>query len=1018
MNLLRPLQTLLRPPLLVWEHVLVSLVLATLLGRAIAALNSGLFPQKYPQLIVGELAWEVGSKSPDYLILAGFLVAFFLVYPGLRLLSAAIEQTNGSVAEEAFRQLLLYALIPIGLWISYSCLSNDPTLDLILFSTVLLLLVLAFAGAALVKRLETSSKADYVASVGGSVLLVPLALFNGVALMLALSRLNLAWQFQIGAVILAAGVGVGVAIAGLIVLWLRAVSHFELQKQLRFCLGLAQIGLPLYFFALLPTPWIGEQGRFWGDRFTPALYGLIAVLMAISYLDWGKRLRRQRDFKQPTDLFLVLSPLCLVGLLLYIKMPIAGANFLNPDDYHWGEFLLPWWLWQTFHYVPFQDYEPARGLVNYVPGLFANLFFSGDAASYLAVASKPILSVPYFAIALPILANTIGLLPAFLALIVMPSPGGLFEIDLLVTAGLCLLANAFVVQHWVRYLVTWLALCPLLILFAPGNGGLFTIATFPLTAIALYQTRRLERRYLLRGAIVVVGVALVLIVFTPLDQMLLGAIRYGLEQSSLNSVAYGYEWFKSRGSQTFLSYSLWELVRASWIVITVGLGLLTYQVVLQRERVQRSRFLAFTVPVLLIAVLLIPRAAGRIDPGSLSRLGQTSAWIICLLLPIVLMITFERRGRAVSLLGIALVGGLLGFGFEAPPSFERIMQQPVAVVNPIGLNLVNGAAIGLPVLDGVVADPAHLLRLQKVKAIMNAVLEPGETYLDLTNRNAQYFYLGYPPPIQAGAVYNVIHKNQQLRAVQRLQTNPPPVVFAADAASRLSGNQVALRSHLIYRYVVENYVPVAVDQFLLLVQPDRVQRLKALQNAIPAVDAPLIPMVLDADASTRMTLLDYAFELPQLDGVPSSWGRSFGSLKSTMRKVGEVDAKPALNGVETVNGDRYKVTSANPRLTLDVSALNVNGRDTGLLVFDFACKKRSKGQLAIRWQSTSVGSDPEAVMQLTPRNGKQIVPLDAAPRWLLAKGIQTVSVEPLDPACTEFSLSNFSLYQRAEVANN
>lgn len=995
-----------------------GLVLATLMGRAIALLNDGLFSQKYTQLTVGELAWEVGSKSPDYLILAGFLVAFFLIYPGLRLFSAAIQQAQGSIAEEGFRQLLLYALIPVGLWVSYSCISNDPTLDLILFAVVLLLLVLALAGAALAKRLEVRSRTDYIASVGGSVLLIPLALFNGVALMLTFSRLNLAWQGQIGDVIVAAAVGMGVAIALLIAIWLRASNPGSLQKRLRLCLGIAQLGLPLFFFALLPIPWIGEQGRFFGDRFTPALYGLIAVLMVVSYVDWGKRLRSRRDLSQPTDVFSVLSPLCLVGLLLYIKMPIAGANFLNPDDYHWGEFLLPWWLWQTFHYLPFQDYEPARGLVNYVPGLFANLFFTGDAASYIAVAGKPILSVPYYAIALPILANTIGLLPAFLALTVMPSPGGLFEIDLLVTAGLCVLASAFVVQHWVRYLVTWCVLCPLLILFAPGNGGLFTIATFPLTAIALYQTRRLERRYLVRGAIAVVGVALVLIIFTPIEQMLLGALRYGLEQSSLNSVAYGYEWFKSRGSQTFLSYSLWELVRASWIVIAVGLGLLTYQVVLHRDRAGRSRFLAFTVPVLLIAVLLIPRAAGRIDPGSLSRLGATSAWVACLLLPLVLMITFEQRGRAVSLLGIALIGGLLGFGFEAPPSFERAMQQPVAVVNPTGLNVVDGAAIGLPVLDRVVADPAHLLRLQKVKAVMNTLLEPGETYLDLTNRNAQYFYLGYPPPVQAGAVYNLVHKNQQLRAVQRLQTNPPPVVFAADVASRLSGNQVALRSHLIYRYVAENYVPVAVDQFLLLVQPDLIPRLRSVQNAISATDAPLIPMVLEADPATQMTLLDYAFELPQLEGISSSWGRSFGSLASALRKVSDLNAKPTLNGVETVEGDRYKVTGANPSLTLDVSALNLDGRDIGLLVFDFACKKRSKSKLAIRWQSASAGADPEAIVQLTPRNGKQVVPLDAAPRWLSAKGIKTLSLEPIDPACTEFSLSNFSLYQRAEVANN
>jgi len=581
-----------------------------------------------------------------------------------------------------------------------------------------------------------------------------------------------------------------------------------------------------------------------------------------------------------------------------------------------------------------------------------------------------------------------------------------------------LLAEFFFKHKPLTWLMLWLTLCIALILFAPGQGGLFTIATFPLAAFMLYKAIREQRKNLMKGAIAITIAALLLALITPLDQMLLGAIRYGAEQSSLNSVAYGAEWFKSVGSNTFLTYPLWEFFRTSWIVVSVLIGLLIYQTIVYRKVAERKRFVIFAIPLFLITILIIPRAAGRIDSGTFSRLGLTSVWTMCLVLPIILLSAFGQRAKSLTLIAVAILGSLLTSGMEETlPSLERLVQHPVQTVNVTGVDFINGKQVGLPTLDQAILDPEHLQRLQRMKAILSTLLEPGETYLDLTNKNARYFHLNYAPPMPAAA-FNLVHKNQQFRTIQQVERNSVPLAVALADLVYLDYYSLALRTHLLYRYAVENYLPFKVDEFILMIRPDQRDRLNKL-NATQLSENGFSSNVLIGDTEAlRLNLLDRSFRVGNFEGIPSSWGRSLTSLP--LQKVSDIplEPKPILQAIESLGGDRYKVIGANPSITLDVSSLNLNGREAGLLAFDFTCQKRSKGKLAIRWESASAPTDPEAVVKLTPRNGKQIVPLDAAPRWLLAKDIKTLKFEPFDEACTEFSVSNFSLYQRAEVANN
>jgi len=1010
------LETLSSRPFLVWEYLLSSLLLACVVARGVAIASDAFFPQKYTQLVVGNLAWEVGSKHPDYLLLLSFILSLFLIYIGLQWFAASIQGVNGEAAEAAFREILIYALLPAGVWIGNIFVNSKPTLEFIIVSAVLVLLAIAFTAGLLHKRFVFLSSADHLACTGSSLLTILLALLSGNALFLALARLNLNWQFTETQVILASVSTVLVVGCLLIVVWIWRKSDLKpLQKRLRSLLGIAQLFLPLSFFILLPTPWVNHQQKFYGYSISPILYIVLISLVLLNYLDIIWRLRKPTSY-DITSIFSIISPLSLIALLIYMKSPITGVSFIPPDDYHWGEFLLPWWLLKQFHYIPFQDYEPARGLINYVPGFLADLFFDQTAASYLAVTARAPQFLPYLTIGFLVISRSIGVLPAFLALALIPNPNNIYEIDLMLTAGLCILVGFFLKQKPVSWLGIWLILCMSLFLFAPGQGGLFTIATFPLAAFMLYQAIRQQRQNLIKTAIAIAVIAIFLSLVTPLDQMMLGAVRYGVEQSALNSVAYGAEWFKSVGSNTFLTYPLWEFLRTSWIVISALIGFLVYQTIIYRKVAERQRFLIFAIPLFLITILIIPRAAGRIDSGTFSRLGLTSVWTMCLVLPIILLSCFGQRAKALILIVFAILGSLLTSGMEETlPSLERLVQHPVQAINVTGMNFIDGKQVGLPTLDNAILDPEHLQRLQRMKAILSTLLKPKETYLDLTNKNARYFHLNYAPPMPAAA-YNLVHINQQRRTIQKVESHSVPIAVALADLTYLDYYSLALRTHLLYRYVAENYIPFKVDEFIFMIRPeyrDRLNQLTASQRSESGFSSGVL--IGDTEA-LRLNLLDRAFRVANFEGIPSSWGRSLNSLP--VRKISDIPFNPTLQSIEHLGGDRYKVTGTNPTITLDLSSLKVNGRDSGLLAFDFACKKRSKGKLAIRWESVSTPPDPDAIVRLTPRNGKQIVPLDAAPRWLLAKDIQTLKLEPFDQACTEFSLSNFSLYQRADVANN
>ncbi len=1000
-----------------WEYIFTALFLSGVVA-AIASMLASLKPQRYSQLIVGNLAWRLGSKQPDYILLFSFVISFFLIYGGLYALASYVLKANGAVAERSLRQLLIYSLLPFGILLGGVLVDPnkivlETALEVVILSLLFVLLTIGFAIALAVKRVQNLSDQDYLNWVGGSLLYLLFASLVGSALTLFVGRVNLDWQLEkSGQVAIVSGIGFAVLGWFLAKIWWQwSAKPTVFCSRLRFLLWAVQGVFPLFFFILVPTPWSAINGEYYGQPITLPLLVLLSGLVVATYVDWLLRFKKFVRIPDAASIFSVVSPLGLIALLLFVKSQAIEANTIPVDDYHWGEFLLPWWLLQSFHYIPFWDYEPARGLINYVPGFLANLFFGnstflGAAFSWTTgIYANPFLLLPYLSLGFLVVSQTIGTLPAFLAFLLMTSSNGVSEIDTMVTVCLCLLGNLFLKRQWSRWLAIWVTIGVAFLLFAPGQAGLLLLSTSPLAAFALVQAIRKERRSLISltcGGGFLLGL---LFWLTPLGKMLFGALRYAIEQSSINSVAYGIRWASSRDTNPNLSYSLWEVMRTSWMLVGLVAGLLLFRAIVDKTWTVRGRYAVFAIPIVLLTVLFIPRVAGRIDPGVLSRLGIASVWSICLLLPIVLITALEPHRKAFSLMVVAVLGGML----VGLPSPEPLMSKPVRTIDISSVALMNGSQVGLPMMGDrvVIYSAKQLKRLRQIKRVLQAVLNPGETYLDLTNHGADYFYLGYPPPIQAGAVYNLPHRNQQRRAIANLDATPPPIALIAADNILHDGGTLALRSHLLYRYVVAHYVPVQIEGLIYGVHPDRLERLQSLLAPL-SINEVRVP-------SVELNLLDQAFLTQNLQRIPRSWGQSFDSLKSELQSVQEISdqAVPVLHSVEKT-GTTYRVTGLAPYIEFDVSSLKLNGQDAGILTFDFLSDGQSAAPiLEFYWSSESGGNlSKEAVVRFSAKQGKVIVPLDAAPRWLLAKRIQTIRFEVTDLAPT-FSLSHIELFQRS-----
>jgi hypothetical protein len=1029
-------------------------------AATLASVITGLKPtQLYSEFIVGSIAWGAQAKFQDLIVAPLLLCVFFVtIWAGSRL----FYHPSGPYNDESYNRLashLIWWSIPAAIAIGPLIL-NFPTDDNLLYFSAVSIFLLALFCFIEAKRLGSFDSR----SISFIIIAVILLLLWPLELGLLLGRIHLLDEAGVLR-FLKFGLRL-VVVVTLIILVAAIFKPLIIRSWLPKLLALGQVGLPLFFLSLYPASFVTPQGM---TRYSTTLglkLGILGVILFACWDIWHRFQRnREEEFAATVQIF---SPIAIFALIVGFKLGVTLAPTIPSDDYHFGEHLLGWWSTIRFGSVPYVDYLPAHGLVDddFV-GLLAFLFYDGT-ASALPEAGR--------------LAFTVLLVVSFFSLFrFTESLGFAFVVSLLLsgrlawlylTPFLCLWLSTPLQAKPSRWLGTWILTVPLVILGVPPQGLLLVAATSPLALWAGWQIWRSDRKALIRLIALMLLLFAVLSLFIPLTGMLMGAVRYVLDNSPINQVAYGIPWEISwhvRDKNSLFGL-LFELARMSWIAVPfVALWVLFFQTNKSEERWITIRRM---LPILVFSLLIIPYAMGRIDPGSVSRPGILAIWGWTVLIPVMLWAQVPEQLKAIMVLLVAMAASTLGF---SDLSLSRL-NTTVSPTLHIG-SLTEGNIVGLPNVGHAAIQGDHLEHLLRLNQVINKYLSPGETYLDLTGRNAHYFYLNRPAPIAVTAPYNMVPVRQQEQAVARLQNETPRLaLFEADNQIH-DGGSVSLRTPLLYRFALEKYEPILENGFILGVLKNTVSRQGLLRVSIKdftdanwdrgihrheaafiVLDPSMLSMLEVGDlvhfpqsgerriiriwkegsavwvdgsplnanlegapgtievAFDAERLLDKPFAVPDLSYIPVSWGRSVNSLSARMRHVVDLDPLPLSMRDMRVDGKSYIVTGNDPQLLFELTGLQLSGRQAGLLKMDFTChQRRAKPRIQVFWWGDDqTGPSEPASSRFNAENGTLIVPLDAYPRWLTLEKVKGLRID-LDnaEACASISVRNVALFQRA-----
>ena len=733
-------------PLFCLEGGLIAMMLSYYL------LNTG--SQEYNSLIAGKLAEINSIKNGEYVALALIPIVSIALYMVITYYQEQLNEKRNDKLLEGLITLCSITQIPAMIWIS-SLIWQTGILSIIypLFSFIFTLIVIIFGVIISRGEKKFNSIEDVFDFIGGFLFPIIISMFSGLGICLTLFRI-------FGCIKCVSTISIYITsfiyILTCFVISLVALKLVENNKKnnwSHFLNFFAQLGIPLLYLHLLPSIDLDLLSQI---KIKKTLYFLIIGIVIVSYLDLFIRAKKNIQLIKPKKIF--FPPLLALAILVYIKIPNTNILGWFPTDfsefYHKGENLLPWELLWQYGQIPYWDHLPARGLDNYLRSICASLFFSPDAPGWY-FAGK--ISAGFYIVFLFfLLRSVVGSLPAFILLLFCPiRPLGIIAINGLCAAALVwLIALRNRVENEV-WPVLWILVGTGLVIYAPAQGGLTVLATLPIGLYWLFLAIKESPQRTFKLLSLTFLCAAIILIFTGTGKMLLGAIRYALEQAPVNIIANGIPWKSGYLKDFGINPILWEILRSSWIIVGFLAGCLAYHDWRENKQLGKATIAAFGLTVFLLAILYIPRVACRIGLNW-SRMGNLSLVFLLLYFPLLFFWGPKLRNVVAGTLLLSIVYGitpkpLLEWEHSRLEALSQI-PLPNSVFKPIlrsnqSKKLINAEDYGLPSL-GMTEMPAEKLEeLSNIKKILDRFIRPGETYLDLTSKNANYFIFNYPPPI-------------------------------------------------------------------------------------------------------------------------------------------------------------------------------------------------------------------------------------------------------------------------------
>ncbi len=233
--------------------------------------------------------------------------------------------------------------------------------------------------------------------------------------------------------------------------------------------------------------------------------------------------------------------------------------------------------------------------------------------------------------------------------------------------------------------------------------------------------------------------------------------------------------------------------------------------------------IALVAPVVVVALILNQYAAARLDDRGWRGLIVTSGLLV--FLPVWLSLL---QGREPIPLSVSAVCMLLLLAVT-----QGTTNLPPSLLPPAPLGPRAQIAEDIPELGTGGADPVHVAMLREVRGVVDTILDPGETFINFTNRNAFYFYFNRPNPVPIASSYNAAPEAFQQDFIAALGDTPPALALVHVENFDHDGLSLPLRSHLLYEFLIANYQPFIRGDYVYAVRNDLVSRIERLAPEEP-----------------------------------------------------------------------------------------------------------------------------------------------------------------------------------------
>lgn len=656
----------------------------------------------------------------------------------------------------------------------------------------------------------------------------------------------------------------------------------------------------------------------------------------------------------------------LVSPFTYVLIIFCILNYSNhfikipTDNYHFGEIYLPFWTLLKFGHIPFVDYTAVRGLINYLPGFLSYLLLDLSASS---ICFTPIyISLFFITISYFFLRKIHSSLLSFLIILFMQYKWGFsfFSRPFIYSIYfICYILLFYFFKHKGKYatFIYWLITGNILFFTCLSYGAVWIISSSPFIFYLIFKNIK-NRKFMIIIFSLLIIVLFLLFIPNNIRNFTLSSFSYLLDQSRMNTVAHSSLWI----SESFLT----EIIRNSFILVFFIILYFLY-LSCKIKNVQLSLSCLF---IFLSILLFIPQAAGRIG-GGYTRLGNLSSIMLGAFLPHILIV-YNKKLNYYAILCIVLFQS--AFVYFSKNIFLWEMKNPHEISTH---NYKDGSAYSLPNIGFGEIDDKWLKKLVNLKNdIDKTVINNDETFYDFTSASALYFLLDYEPPVSDVAAYNAVSEQQQFKVVNSLHKKNIPFIIAKTNRNYFwDGGTPSLRNYLIYRFTINNYIPVFTGKNIYF--------LKDFKEYF--------------NHDIYLNLLNECFYNYDLKFIPYSWGKDSNNLQPKL--VDKFFLKKYLN--TDINNYLSKHESS---IEYKFNDLSINGREVGILMFDIKAiniKNMKNVKHAITYNisfSSNITnhSSKWSNIKFSSYNGRVIIPLDSFPNWLLSDKISSLRISALN----------------------